>query len=216
MHYFQYNIGDYAIATRHLSNMEDLAYRRMMEFCYDKEKGLPKDIKKIARLTRLTGEEESIEAVIEEVFTVDGDLFVQSRIQKEIEKYHEKADTARLNGKKSGRPPKKQAKPRAPKEQKEPFSFDGWNSKPSDHVLSEWVKHRTKKKATTSQLVISRMAKEINESFSVGYTADDCMSEAISRGWTGFKAEWIKNSQAKPTALHNFQDQDYSQYEGKL
>jgi hypothetical protein len=96
------------------------------------------------------------------------------------------------------------------------FNFTQWDSTPSDLVLSEWTKHRTKKKATTSQLVIDRMAKEINEAFKDGYSADDCLSEAIVRGWTGMKAEWIKNSQASKSALHNLSNKDYSQHEGAL
>ena len=96
------------------------------------------------------------------------------------------------------------------------FDFTQWNSQPSDSVLSEWIKHRNKKKATTSQLVITRMTKDINEAFKDGYSADDCLSEAIVRGWTGMKAEWIKNSQANKSALHNLSNKDYSQHEGAL
>ena len=46
MHYYQFNIGDYAKATRHLTNDEDLAYRRLIELYYDTEKPLIKDIQK--------------------------------------------------------------------------------------------------------------------------------------------------------------------------
>ena len=60
------------------------------------------------------------------------------------------------------------------------------------------------------------MAKEINEALKSGYSADDCLSEAIVRGWTGMKAEWIKNSQANKTALHNLSNTNYSEHEGTL
>jgi len=34
MHYYQFNIGDYASHTRHLSDLEDLAYRRLLDAYY--------------------------------------------------------------------------------------------------------------------------------------------------------------------------------------
>jgi len=46
MHYFNFNIGDYASHTRHLSLMEDLAYRRLIDAYYLAEKpftGTPAD-----------------------------------------------------------------------------------------------------------------------------------------------------------------------------
>ena len=50
MHYFQFNIGDYARDTAHLTEMEDLAYRRMLDLYYRAEGPLPSSIDEIARL----------------------------------------------------------------------------------------------------------------------------------------------------------------------
>ena len=95
-----------------------------------------------------------------------------------------------------------------------PLEYSLWDSKPSDNVLKEWLAHRKNKKATTSQLVITKMAKEINAAFKLGYSADDCLSEAIERNWQGFKSEWIRNSGAQKTALHDVANKVY--YEGDL
>lgn len=43
MHFYDFNIGDYAKKTQHLSNEEDLAYRRALDMYYDTEKPLPID-----------------------------------------------------------------------------------------------------------------------------------------------------------------------------
>ena len=54
MHYFNFNIGDYASHTRHLSLLEDLAYRRLLDAYYLSEKpfqGSPADIAKEIGMT---------------------------------------------------------------------------------------------------------------------------------------------------------------------
>ena len=117
MHYFSWNIGDYAIATRHLSDMEDLAYRRMIEVYYDKEQCLPLDHSKVARLIRLSNCKEEVETVLTEFFSETDKGYIHARIEGDITKYHDKAEVARKNGKLGGRPTKKAPAPKAPKEQ---------------------------------------------------------------------------------------------------
>ena len=41
MNYYSFHIGDYRGATAHLSNEEDLAYRRLLDMCYDTESAIP-------------------------------------------------------------------------------------------------------------------------------------------------------------------------------
>jgi hypothetical protein len=49
MHYYQFHIGDYRSATAHLTNEEDLAYRRLLDMYYDTEVPIPNDPKDVAR-----------------------------------------------------------------------------------------------------------------------------------------------------------------------
>lgn len=109
MHYYQFNIGDYAKATRHLSNLEDLAYRRLMDIYYDTEKPLISDVNKLARLINMRDNTQEIENVLNDFFDLSDDGYSQKRINEEIEHYTSKADTARANGKKGGRPKKANA-----------------------------------------------------------------------------------------------------------
>lgn len=119
MHYFQQNIGDYAVATRHLNNTEDLAYRRMMDLYYDKESPLTLDLNKLSRLIRMQDNKEEIKTVLEDFFVETEQGYTQSRIEKEIANYRDKAEQARKNGKKGGRPPKQPPKPKPPKKEDE-------------------------------------------------------------------------------------------------
>jgi len=111
MHYYQFNIGDYAKATRHLSNTEDLAYRRLIDLYYDKEQPLIKDVSKLSRLINMRENHEEIKTVLEDFFTETEEGYQQSRIDSEIANYHAKADAARANGKKGGRPRKAKVNP---------------------------------------------------------------------------------------------------------
>lgn len=219
MFYYQFNIGDYAKHTRHLNNNEDLAYRRLLDMYYLNEEPIKDDIKSIARLLNMRGCEEDIQNVLDDFFELKDEMWTNSRVERELSSYAEKGDRARENGKKGGRPRKgvvKQKEDPKQKEKKEVISLDfsKWNSKPSDEVFKGWVAHRNKKKVTTSQIVISKMAKEINQALLFGFTADDCLSECIERGWQGLKADWMNNSGVSKTALHDVANKEY--YEGDL
>tara|TARA_R110002111_G_C5986432_1_gene371576 strand:- start:1845 stop:2558 length:714 start_codon:yes stop_codon:yes gene_type:complete len=104
MHYYQFNIKDYSFATIRMSLMEDLAFRRMLDLFYESEKPLPLEIKRIAKLIGMLEYQEEIKDVLSDFWkeTVDG--WVNSRANDEIVKYQSKAESARTNGKKGGRP----------------------------------------------------------------------------------------------------------------
>lgn len=111
MHYYQFNIKSHSYATKHLSNMEDLAYRRLLDLYYDGEEPLLNDVKKLAKKIGMRDFQSEIDEVLSEFFLVEGDTFRHEKADKEIAVYHSKADTARVNGKKGGRPKKTQSEP---------------------------------------------------------------------------------------------------------
>lgn len=104
MHYFQFNIGDYMKHTARLTLMEDLAYRRMLDLYYLNDGPLCSDTKRLAKQIGMAGEEDAIAFVLSEFFTLDGDVYRNSRADKEITSYAEKAEKSRLNGRNGGRP----------------------------------------------------------------------------------------------------------------
>ena len=99
MHYYQFHIGDYASHTRHLSLMEDLAYRRLLDFYYLHEQPIKQ--RDIARQIGMRENEQDVLTVLNEFFLSTDDGFVSPRADKEIEHYHSKVEQASKAGKAS-------------------------------------------------------------------------------------------------------------------
>jgi uncharacterized protein YdaU (DUF1376 family) len=47
--WYKFHVGDYITSTLHLSDAEDLAYRRLLDVYYLSEKPLPLEIEAVAR-----------------------------------------------------------------------------------------------------------------------------------------------------------------------
>tara|TARA_R110000851_G_scaffold265675_1_gene418202 strand:+ start:389 stop:997 length:609 start_codon:yes stop_codon:yes gene_type:complete len=86
--------------------MEDLAFRRMLDLFYESEKPLPFELKRIAKLIGMSDFQEEIRDVLNEFWSETESGWVNDRANEEIAKYQAKADSARVNGKKGGRPVK--------------------------------------------------------------------------------------------------------------
>lgn len=109
MNYYPFHIGDYRAATAHLSNDEDLAYRRLLEMYYDTEAPIPIETQWVARRLRLGCE--LIANVLQEFFYETPEGWKHARCEAEIAKYHKRCDANKANGNKGGRKPKTQSKP---------------------------------------------------------------------------------------------------------
>ena len=91
MHYYSFNIGDYASHTRHLTAIEDLAYRRLLDLYYLHEQQLNESSTTVARLINMRDHATEVAAVLEEFFElVDGRGWINCRADEEIAKYHSK------------------------------------------------------------------------------------------------------------------------------
>jgi uncharacterized protein YdaU (DUF1376 family) len=86
MNYFPFHIGDYAIHTRHLSDMEDLAYRRMLDLYYTTEKPLP-GAEQTARLIGMRDYVAEVATVLADFFKEQDGVYVQARVEREIAKF---------------------------------------------------------------------------------------------------------------------------------
>lgn len=89
MNYYSFHIGDYAVHTRHLSPMEDLAYRRLLDLYYTREGALPPDTLVIARLLGMKDHYPEVENVLCEFFLQNEDGWSHERCDEEIAKYLE-------------------------------------------------------------------------------------------------------------------------------
>lgn len=95
MHYYQFNLGDYARDTQHLTEMEDLAYRRMLDLYYLKEKPLPRNVDQIARLIRMRSHTESIANVLQDFFVCKKDGYHNSGADKVLSRVQAKSEKNR-------------------------------------------------------------------------------------------------------------------------
>jgi uncharacterized protein YdaU (DUF1376 family) len=101
MHYYQFNIGDYQSHTAHLEPLEDLAYRRMLDWCYLHEKPLPFEANEIARIIRMRDDAAIVRDVLNEFFSRYGEGWVCDRVLIEIQHYKQKIEQASRAGKAS-------------------------------------------------------------------------------------------------------------------
>jgi uncharacterized protein YdaU (DUF1376 family) len=99
VNYFNFHIGDYQSHTGHLEPLEDLAYRRMLDWMYLHEKPLPLDTKELAKFIRMRKHLEEIEYILREFFTITDDGWTSQRVMSEIEKYRSKSKKAQASAK---------------------------------------------------------------------------------------------------------------------
>lgn len=103
MHYYQFNIGDYASHTARLSPMEDLAYRRMLDLYYLNERPLNGCSADVAREIGLADFSSDVEYILNKFFTKVDDTFTQKRVDNEIAAYQKKRKQAAKAGRASAK-----------------------------------------------------------------------------------------------------------------
>ena len=101
MHYYQFNISDYQSHTKHLTPIEDICYRRLLDWQYMHEKPISTDINSVCRLLMLRDYPTDVEQVLSEFFTLTDDGWINNRAIDEIQHFHEKSKKASEAGKAS-------------------------------------------------------------------------------------------------------------------
>ncbi len=95
MHYYTFHPKDYMSKTNFLQPLEDLAYRRMLDYQYLNESPLPTDLDEIAMLINMRSHSDSIAVVLRYFFELTEDGYINDRAEQEIAKYQEKSEKAR-------------------------------------------------------------------------------------------------------------------------
>ena len=183
--------------------MEDLAYRRLLDFYFLHEQ--PIKHRDIARQIGMREHEEDVMTVLNEFFISTADGFVSPRADKEIKQYKEFAEAGKRGAaKRWGTPPNGEAisppnaTPIATNNHK-PLTI---NHKPiieratsvatpigvSDSVWQEFKTLRKAKKAPITQRAIDAITIEANKA---GWTLEKALEECVVRGWQAFKADWV-------------------------
>jgi len=204
MHYFQFHIGDYKSHTHHLSLLEDLAYRRLLDFYFLHEN--PIKHRDIARQIGMRDHEEDVMTVLNEFFISTPEGFVNPRADKEIKQYKEFAEAGKRGAaKRWGTPPNEEANspPNATPIATNNHKPITTNHKPKREIATivacppdvdqqiwdDWKQLRKAKKAPVTETVVNSARKEAakaNMAFS------DFLSVWCARGSQGLQADWLK------------------------
>ena len=108
MIWYKFHIGDYLTHTVHLSDAEDLAYRRLLDLYYMSEKAIPLETESVARKIRL--DLDITESVLDEFFERTETGYFNNRCHVEVTKYQHQVENNRQLGKRGGRPLKSESK----------------------------------------------------------------------------------------------------------
>jgi len=102
MRFYSFHIGDYASHTRHLTLMEDLAYRRLLDLYYLHERPLNARSADVARAIGMRDYEAEVATVLAEFFElVEGSGWINRRADEEIVRCKSKQEQASRAGKAS-------------------------------------------------------------------------------------------------------------------
>ena len=184
--------------------MEDLAFRRLLDHYYLHEVPIKKT--NIARQIGLKDFEQEVLSILDEFFVSTLEGFINPRADIEINKYKEFSIAgkkgAAIRWSKGGNreansPPN--ATPIATINQ-EPLPN---NHKPITNIkiqapqgvsLEVWesfLAQRKLSRAAVTETVIKAIKRESEKA---GWSLEQTLTEIVSRGWRGFKAEWVQDN----------------------
>ena len=211
MHFYSFNIGDYISHTKHLSDMEDLAYRRLLDLYYLHERTLNEDVAIVARKINMRDNVPEVKVVLEEFFILEvGKGWTNPRADEEIEKYQSKVQSAIRAGKASAlaRSNARSTKVQPNKKQETINNKqETYNNKtlkrPRTVTKKTWddfLIHRKNLKAPLTETAFKGIKNEVNKT---SISLEEALTMCQARGWRSFKSDWISKEQ-KSFATTNY------------
>jgi uncharacterized protein YdaU (DUF1376 family) len=217
MHYYKFNIGDWHLATSHLSLEEEAVYFKLINFYYDSEQAIPLKTDSVIRRLRLGSVKELVGIVLEEFFVLQEDGWHHLRCDDEISKYHHKAEVNQRIGKLGGRPKKTESVSVGLPQitlttNQEPLTI---NQEPiinkktiapkvatpdgvSVDLWDDFLVYRKRLKAPVTDRVLARLIKEAELA---KMPLDQVLETIIFKGWKSFDATWITQATQKAKEL---------------
>jgi uncharacterized protein YdaU (DUF1376 family) len=201
MNFYPFHIGDYISHTHHLSDAEDLAYRRMIDLYYQQEKGFLSP-EWVAR--KIKSNPETVKGILHEFFEHNDELgfWYNTRADEEIAKYHaiqaggRKGAAIRWN-KGSDSPPiaPPNASPMQTKTNTKTITKTinkNTIAKPeglADLLWNDFLILRRSKKLPVTQTAFEGIAREAKKA---NKTLAEVIQICCERGWGGFKESWLQ------------------------
>jgi uncharacterized protein YdaU (DUF1376 family) len=195
MNFYPFHIGDYLSHTNHLSNEEDLAYRRLIDLYYQTEQPFTRNLLWLAKRVKST--EEIVASILVEFFEETPEGWKNKRADEEIAKYKAMQEGGRKGaalrwGKGGDTPPKH---PPMQTKNQEPLTKnhikDITPEGVSESIFKDYLEVRKAKKAKWTQTALKGLQREADKA---KMSLQDVMQLCCERNWVGFKAEWA-NSQ---------------------
>lgn len=225
MFHYPFHVGDYLLATVHLSETEDLAYRRLLDLYYQTEGLIPLETQWVSRRIRMGCE--VVSKVLEEFFDRTENGWKNERCELELAKYRAHCERNRVNGKLGGRPKKTQSVPsgnpvvtqikptRKPTVNQEPLVSSSLRSEETtapridiakrlvdrgvpESVARDWIAMRTGMKARPTETSIAGIEREATKA---GLTLAEALAVCCAQGWRGFKAHWERGETRGATPM---------------
>ena len=201
MNFYPFHIGDYISRTSHLSDLEDLAYRRMIDLYYQNEKGFL-NAEWVARRIRSTPE--IVAGLLEEFFVYNNEFgfWSNTRADEELAKYHAMQEGGRKGAalrwnKGSDSPPKQ---PLMQTKNQEPLTKNHIKTITpkgvSDSIFKDYMEVRKAKKAKWTETALKGLLREAKKA---DISLEDAIRTCVERNWVGFKAEWLENDKQSTT-----------------
>ena len=227
MHSFMFHLGDWYAHTAHLTPMEDLAYRRLIDVYYLHQKPPEGQPDQIARAIRLRDHAAEVAQVLSEFFIAETDLvdgtsvtrWRNKRCDAEIERYQAMADggkrgAAKRWSKGSDSPPIAPPSPplTPPNANHKPLTTNHEPltnkektkrasapviDRPLDVTEQTWADFIAHRKLKRATVTDTVLDTIRREAQKAGWSLDAAMRECVARGWQGFKADWVKTEYSK-------------------
>lgn len=203
MHFYSFNIGDYISHTKHLSDMEDLAYRRLLDLYYLHERTLNEDVSLVARKINMKDNVPEVRVVLEEFFILEvGKGWTNPRADIEIEKYQSKVQSAIRAGKASALARSNASSTTVqPNKKQETINNkqETYNNKTlkrprnvSKKTWDDFLIHRKNKKAPLTETALKGIKNEVKKTT---ISLEDALVMCQARGWQSFKSDWVVDKQ---------------------
>lgn len=219
MFYYKKNIGDYYKKTGRLSMLEHGAYTLIIDACYDRERFPTLEDALDWAWARTDEEIAAVKFILSKFFTLDGDVYIQSRIQDELDKYHAMSETnSRIaKDREEKRRQRKQVdhgactkdeqdvneappnqeprtKNQEPYIQDKPVKFVFKKSLvelgADPKLVDEWLIVRKNKKASNTETALNGVMSQVEKS---KLDINTVLRICIDNSWSGFKQAWLGN-----------------------
>jgi len=206
MNFYPFHIGDYLSHTSHLTDEEDLAYRRMIDLYYQTEEPFT-DTAKLARKVRSSFE--IVGSLLHEFFVFEDDAWHNKRADVEIAKYKAMKDGGRKGAsirwhKGSDTPPISLPNhPLMPTKNQEPRTKNHIKTIPtpegvSSDLWNDFLVYRKRLKAPVTDRVLARLVKEAELA---KMPLSDVLETIIFKGWRSFEASWVQQMAQKASEM---------------